>query len=78
MKRMGLFVVGIRFTSGGQALGESCDWVFAIRLGVSCIFCDCEFLAHLNCGSLVFADSAEQDFLFTAIGIEIPYPVLGD
>src|SRR5260370_9930854 len=78
MKGIGFFVVGIRCTARGQALSESRDGVFAIRLGVGSILCHGEFLTHLNRGGLVFSNSAEQDLLFAAIRIEIPCTVLGN
>src|SRR5246127_3117446 len=70
--------IGTGWAGRGQALSEPRDWVLAIRLGASCIFCQCEFLTHLNCGVLVLSDSAEEDLLLAAIGIEIPFTVLGN
>src|SRR5580704_8602673 len=77
MEGAGLVIVSIR-RAGGQALGESGDWVFASCLGVGCILYHYKFFTHFNCGGLVFSNSSEQDLLLAAIRIEIPFTVLGD
>src|SRR5260221_619294 len=38
--------------------------------------CQCELLAHFNCGGLVLPDPPERDFLRAGLGIEVPCAIL--
>jgi hypothetical protein len=59
---------------GDKSLSISSRWVVLNCLDLGLLLSLNQSEASLNCGRLIFSDSAKQDLRYACISIEIPFP----